>query len=78
MTNYYTQEQLQLANEIAQTLNDTEAIRLHLSYVQRYDEQFLRSKLEQAMKVPEHLVRTSRAALYVSLVEHAQFSNPRS
>lgn len=68
MTVHYEPHEMRLANEIAATLHDEHSLPLHLQFVRRYTETFLRRKLEQALAMPSSKVRKSRAALYVYLV----------
>lgn len=67
MTNA-TREQIQFAHEIADTLNDQEAFPLYLSYVQKYQEAFLRKILARVMSIPDHKIRRTRGALFTFLV----------
>jgi hypothetical protein len=64
----YTTEQLRLAHEIAETLNDQESLLLFLSFTQKYHESFLRKTLAKVMQIPEHKIRRTRGALYTFLV----------
>ncbi len=68
MTIHYEPHEMKLANEIASTLHDEHSLPLHLQFVRRYTESFLRRMLEQALAVPKDKLRKSRAALYVYLV----------
>ena len=65
----YTSEQKRLAYEIADALNDHEAMKVHLEFAQRYQESFLRRILAKVMSIPEDKIRKSRGALYTSLVK---------
>lgn len=67
----YTQQELQLAREIADTLKDQEALPLYLQYARRYEEDFLRRRLERVMRVDEIKIKTSRGALFTYLVKQA-------
>ncbi len=68
MTTQYNRDEMKLANEIATALNDQHSLPLHLQFVRRYTENFLRNKLEQVLAMPKHKIKRSRAALYVHLV----------
>jgi len=57
-----------LAHEIAQALNDMDSITLHLQYVRKYKESFLRKQLKTVLSIPAHKIKKSRAALYTFLV----------
>lgn len=64
----YTAQEIKLANEIADTLQDRDSITLHLQYVRKYQEDFLRRILNKVMTLPENKIRKSRAALYTYLI----------
>jgi hypothetical protein len=68
MLDNYTSQEIKLAREIAQTLNDIDSLPFHLQLVKRHKEEFLREKLARAMAVPESQIKKSRAALYVYLI----------
>ena len=68
MNTDYTSYERKLANEFASTLKDWNSIVLHLQYVRKYKEEFLRRILNQVMSVPEHKIKKSRAALYTYLI----------
>lgn len=62
-------KEVQLAYEIAEALDDMDAIQLHISYAHRFPESLLREKLAKALAVPEHKIRESRAALFNHLIQ---------
>jgi hypothetical protein len=64
----YTDREIKLAREIAETLNDFDSLSYHLQTVHKFTEEFLRKKLAKVMSIPEHEIRKSRAALYVHLI----------
>jgi hypothetical protein len=64
----YTPQEKKLAHEIADVLNDHHALEVHLNFAAKYQEDFLRKMLLRTMSIPEHKIRRSRAALYMSLV----------
>jgi hypothetical protein len=68
MPHEYTTEELRLAREIATTLSDLHSLQNHLKLVRRYSESHLRKILAIAMAYPDHKVRTTRAAIYTSLI----------
>jgi hypothetical protein len=71
MQHNYTSEEIRLAREIAETLNDLDSLALHLMYVRKYKEEFLRKILAKVMAVPESKIRRTRAALYVFLINQS-------
>lgn len=68
MYQQYEPHEIKLANEIAETLKDRDSLALHLQYVRKYKEEFLRRILAKVMALPENKIRRSRAALYTFLI----------
>lgn len=64
----YSPQEIKLANEIADTLQDRDSITLHLQYTRKFKEDFLRRILNKVMSLPENKIRRSRAALYTYLI----------
>lgn len=69
--NIYNPQEIKLAREIAETLSDMDSIALHLMYVRKYKEEFLRRILAKVMAIPEQQIRKTRAALYVFLINQS-------
>lgn len=67
----YDPYEIKLANEIAETLKDRDSMALHLMYVRKYKEEFLRRILAKVMALPEAKIRKSRAAIYVFLINQS-------
>ena len=67
----YNPQEIKLATEIAETLHDRDSLALHLMYVRKYKEEFLRRILAKVMAIPEHQIRKTRAALYVFLINQS-------
>ena len=79
MNNDYDPYERKLANEIADTLKDRDSITMHLQYVRKYQEEFLRKILNKVMALPDHKIRRSRAALYTFLInQNGQHGDSRS
>ena len=68
MNEDYSSYEIKLANEIADTLKDRDSITMHLLYVRKYNEEFLRRILNKVMSLDESKIRKSRAALYTFLI----------
>jgi hypothetical protein len=64
----YTNEEIKLAREIAETLDDHESLQLHLMYAVKYQESFLRRILAKVMSLPDEKIKKTRGALYTYLV----------
>ena len=76
-----TREEL-LALDLADVLNDRNALALYLSYARRFPESLLRKALGEAKEIPEGQIRKSRAALFNHLVrkyvkEFKEYKNNR-
>lgn len=67
----YDPYEIKLAHEIADTLKDRDSMELHLQYVRRYKEDFLRKTLAKVMAMDERKIRKSRAALYTFLINQS-------
>lgn len=68
MFTHYEPHEIKLANEIADTLQDHDSITMHLQYVRKYKEVFLRKILNKVMALDASQIRKSRAALYTFLI----------
>ncbi len=71
MNQEYSSQEIRLANEIADVLKDWDSINLHLKYVRRYKEEFLRRVLAKVMSIDERNIRKNRAALYTFLINQS-------
>lgn len=65
---YYEPHEIRLANEIAETLKDRDALPLFLTYTRKYQESHLRRILAKVMSMPEESIRKSRGALFTFLI----------
>lgn len=59
-----------LAHEIADTLNDFNALPLYKSYTEKYSHTFLRDTLATVMSIPSNRIRRTRGALFTFLVQN--------
>jgi hypothetical protein len=66
--NSYSPEEIQLANEIADRLQDPAALTQFLRYSKELPHEFLRQALNKACSTPDHEVLRSRAAIFVNSV----------
>jgi ribosomal protein S7 len=71
MNQQYDPYERKLANEIADALKDRDSITMHLQYVRKYKEEFLRRILNKVMSLPESSIKKSRAALYTFLINQS-------
>ena len=74
----HTKEE-RLAREIADALNDMDALPLYTSFAQKYSESHLRRILQKVLSIPEAQIRKTRGALFTYLIgqTHAGKSNTR-
>lgn len=68
MYTHHDEQQLKLAQEIADKLHDRDSFSFHLKMVHIHQESFLRQQLEKVLAMPDHEIRTTRARLYNHLV----------
>jgi len=67
MKNYEPHE-IRLANELAETLKDRDALPYYLTLTQKYHENHLRKVLAKVMSIDETQIRKTRGALFTFLV----------
>ena len=73
-------EQKALAFELAEALNDTEALAVYFTFVEKYPEVILREVLAKTLAVPSNKIRKTRGALFTYLLQqkdHASRYYPR-
>jgi len=71
----YSQEDMQLAHEIADRLEDPGALTQFLRFAKQYPHDFLRKSLEVACSIPAHQIISSRAAIFVNRVNNFRDTN---
>lgn len=65
-----------LAIELADALNDHEAILLYINFAEEYSEKLLREVLAKVLAIPKHKIRKTRGALFNYLMQqHAYKRN---
>ena len=67
-TYMYTPTEMQLANEIAERLNDPDALSLYLGFARLYPHEKLRELLNKVCSIPDNEIKRSRGALFTFLV----------
>jgi hypothetical protein len=76
ITDYmYTPDEIRLAHEIAERLNDPGSLNQFMRYAKRYSHRILREKLQYVCSVPERKITSSRAAYFVFLIEQLDDTN---
>lgn len=74
----YEPEELRLANEIADQLNDRGSLHLFLNFSRKYREEHLRKILEKVMSIPERQIKKTRGALFTYLVHQNDSDHSRN
>ena len=75
----YSPTEIQLAHEIAERLNDPDALSLYLSYTQQIPHEKLREILNKVCSIPEREIRRTKGALFTFLVgQYSKYNNGRS
>lgn len=65
--------EMQFAMEMAEILNDREALPLYIAFTRQYPESLLREVLEKVRAIPDHKIKKTRGALFNFLVQqHAR------
>ncbi len=64
----YTPTEIQLAHEIAERLNDPEALSLYLSYAQELPHEKIREVLNKVCSIPDRQIKRTRGALFTYLI----------
>lgn len=73
----YAPQEVRLANEIADTLQDRGSLQLFLHFAEKYKEEHLRTILEKVMSIPERKIKKTRGALFTYLVSQYENGNSR-
>lgn len=63
-----TKEQ-KLAREIADALDDNEALPIYEGFACKYTEDFLRKILQRVLSIPQDQIRKTRGALFTYLIK---------
>lgn len=78
MNNNYAPQEIRLANEIADALNDRGSLSLFLHFAQKYKEEHLRKILQKVLSVPDEKIKKTRGALFTFLVTQYAEDHPRN
>jgi hypothetical protein len=66
----FSQQEMKLAQEIAEALDDWGSLQLFLQFARQYKEEHLRKILENVMNVEQSNIRKTRGALFTHLVKN--------
>lgn len=67
-----------LAYELAKALDDLDSLTVYFTFVETYQEAFLRKILNKVMTVPQEQIKRSRGALFTYLVKQHGGNNCRN
>jgi len=74
--NTYTPAERELANELAERLNDHGALAQWLKYARNVPHTFLRGTLNRVCAMPDYKITTTKVRLFVSIIEnHLRYGN---
>ncbi|MFM2224734.1 MAG: hypothetical protein RJA07_936 [Bacteroidota bacterium] len=62
-------ENTKFAYELANALNDLDALPIYITFANRFQEQVLRNILQKVMSIPERKIKRTRGALFTYLVK---------
>lgn len=62
-------QQMALAYEIADALEDRKNINMHIKFAKKYDKEYLTERLADILSLDKSQIDTTRAAYYVWLVK---------
>jgi S-adenosylmethionine synthetase len=68
-TYIYTPTEIQLAHEIAERLNDPEALSIYLGYAKQHPHEKLREIVNKVCSLSDRQIRRTRGALFTYLVK---------
>lgn len=69
-TTIYTPEELHLAHEMANRLDDHAALGQWLKYTKAVSHDFLQTQLDKVCSMDDSRIRTTRVRLFVSIIEN--------
>ena len=70
----YTPNEIQLAHELANALDDQKSLAFYLSCAKKYPKEYLLVTLAHVTTLPAHSVRTTRARLFTNIITNSVFN----
>lgn len=71
----YTANEIQLAHELADALDDRKSLAFYLTCAKKYPREFLASTLNHVLTLPSHSIRTTRARLFTNIVTKSVYNS---
>lgn len=66
----YEPHVIELANELAERLDDFESLNAYLQYADKYKEDFILRVLDKVMSIPDEKIKKTRGALFTYLISN--------
>lgn len=70
----YTPDEIQVANELAEKLNDPKSLPYYLYCAKKYPHAFLLDRLSHVLNLPDHKVFTTRPRLFTHLIQNSIYN----
>jgi len=70
----YTPNDIQLAQQLAESLEDQKSLAFYLTCAKKYPREYLLNTLAHVCTLPAHSIRTTRARLFTNLVTKSVFN----
>jgi len=70
----YLPNEIQLAHDLAEALEDRKSLAFYLSCAKKYPKDYLLSTLTHVCTIPDHSIRTTRARLFTSIITNSIFN----
>ncbi|WP_259070375.1 hypothetical protein HDF24_11320 [Mucilaginibacter sp. X4EP1] len=70
----FTPNEVQLAHEMADALDDKKSLAFYLSCAKKYPKEYLLNTLAHVCTLPSHSIRTTRARLFTNIVTKSIFN----
>ncbi|WP_367914589.1 hypothetical protein [Leadbetterella sp. DM7] len=64
----FTPNEIQLAHELAQALDDEKSLNFYLHCAKKYPHEYLLVTLAHVSSLPSHSIKTTRARLFTSII----------
>jgi hypothetical protein len=70
----YTPNEVELAHELANALNDQRSLAFYLTCTKKYPKDYLLGTLMHVCGLPDHAVRTTRARLFTNIITNSVYN----
>jgi len=73
-SNVYTPNEVELAHQLADALNDQMSLAFYLSCTKKYPKDYLLGALVHVMGLPDRAIRTTRARLFTNIITNSVYN----